>query len=123
VTDRHRLMPTQIACLKEGGRIQSYLVPSFLLIFTMALNVAAMVLMVVGRFLVIVSLVLRTYGEVRYQIQYPCSAEQGKMQQTSIALHSCLSSAHGSTLYRRLLNIAWSCMSIVAPGRIHHLEE
>jgi len=87
VTDRHMLMAPQIACLKEGGRIQSYLVPSFLLIFTMALNVAAMVLMVVGRFLVIVSLVLRTYGEVRYQIQYPCSAEQSKVRCSRLALH------------------------------------
>ncbi len=68
VTDRHRVMATQIACLKEGGRVQSYLVPSFLLMFTMALNVAAMELMVVGRFLVIVSLVLKTCEEVRYQI-------------------------------------------------------
>ena len=68
VTDWHMSMATQIACLKEGGRLHSYLVPSFLLTFTMALNVAAMELMVVGRFLVIVSLVLRTYGQVRYQI-------------------------------------------------------
>lgn len=68
VTDRHMLMATQIACVKERGAIQSYLVPSFLFVFTMALNVAATELMVVGRFLVIVSLVLRTYEEVRCQI-------------------------------------------------------
>ena len=68
VADRQMLMATQIACLKEGGRLQSYLVPSFLLTFTMALKVAAMELMVVGRFLVIVSLVLRTCEEVRSQI-------------------------------------------------------
>lgn len=67
VTDRHMLMAMQIAVLKEDGRAQLYLVPSFLLIFTMALNVAAMELMVVGRFLLIVSLVLRTCIEVKSQ--------------------------------------------------------